>query len=131
MESEIFKILVVDDEKDIVDFVSARLVKEGYQVVTAFDGEEALAQIKAEDPGVIILDLMMPKLNGLEVLKQLREDSAGKWRPVIIVSGNAELESIKKCYSMEADLYLTKPCTMENLVKGVKSMISFIPMRLK
>jgi DNA-binding response OmpR family regulator len=131
MESEIFKILVVDDEKDIVDFVSARLVREGYEVVTAFDGEEALAQIKAEDPDVIILDLMMPKLNGLEVLKQLREDSAGKWRPVIIVSGNAELESIKKCYSMEADLYLTKPCTMENLVRGVKTMISFIPMRLK
>jgi len=96
MENEIFKILVVDDEKDIVDFVSSRLKREGYEVVTAFDGEEALAQIKAEDPAVIILDLMMPKLNGLE-----------------------------------ADFYLTKPCTMDNLVKGVKSMISFIPMRLK
>jgi DNA-binding response OmpR family regulator len=131
MGNEIFKILVVDDEKDIVDFVSARLKREGYEVVTAFDGEEALAQIKAEDPALIILDLMMPKLNGLEVLKQLRENPAEKWRPVIIVSGNAELESIKKCYSMEADLYLTKPCTMDNLVKGVKSMISFIPMRLK
>ena len=131
MESDIFKILVVDDEKDIVDLVSSRLVREGYQVVTAFDGEEALAQIKAEDPDVIILDLMMPKLNGLEVLKQLRENPADKWRPVIIVSANAELEAIKKCYNMEADLYLTKPCTMENLIRGVKTMISFIPMRLK
>lgn len=131
MESEIFKILVVDDEKEIVDLVSARLVREGYQVVTAFDGEDALAQIKVEDPDVIVLDLMMPKLNGLEILKQLRENPAEKWRPVIIVSANAELEAIKKCYNLEADLYLTKPCTMENLVRGVKTMISFIPMRLK
>jgi DNA-binding response OmpR family regulator len=131
METKTFKILVVDDEKDIVDFVSARLEREGYEVVTAFDGEEALAQIKTEDPDVLILDLMMPKLNGLEVLKQIREDLADKWRPVIIVSGNAELEAIKKCYNMEADLYLTKPCAMENLVRGVKTMISFIPMRLK
>jgi DNA-binding response OmpR family regulator len=131
MEKGIFKVLVVDDEKDIVEVVGSRLSREGYQVVTAFDGEEALVQIKAEDPDLIVLDLMMPKLNGLDVLKQVRENSPGKWRPVIIVSGNAELESIKRCYNMEADLYLTKPCTMENLVKGVKTMISFIPMRLK
>jgi DNA-binding response OmpR family regulator len=131
MEKETSKILVVDDEKDIVDPVSARLKREGYEVVTAFDGEEALIKVKTEDPDLIILDLMMPKLNGMEVLKQLRENSAGKWRPVIMVSANAELEAIKKCYNMEADLYLTKPCTMEHLVRGVRTMISFIPLRLK
>jgi DNA-binding response OmpR family regulator len=131
MENKIFKILVVDDEKDIVDIVGARLVREGYQVVTAFDGEEALARVKTEDPDVIILDLIMPKLNGMDVLKKVREDPAGKWRPVIIVSANDELETIKKCYNMEAELYLTKPCTMDNLVRGVKTVISFIPMRIK
>lgn len=130
MGKENLKILVVDDEKDIVDLVRSRLAREGYQVVTAFDGEEALEQVRAADPDVIILDLVMPKLNGLEVLKQLRGDPSGKWRPVIIVSANAELEAIKKCYNMEADLYLTKPATMENLVKGVKTMISLIPLRI-
>ncbi len=130
MGSEILKILVVDDEKDIVDLVSARLARERYQVVTAFDGEEALERVRSADPDVVILDLVMPKLNGLEVLKRLREDPSGKWRPVIIVSANSEMESIKKCYDLEADLYLTKPTTMENLVKGVKTMISLIPLRI-
>jgi CheY-like chemotaxis protein len=131
MENESFKILIVDDEKDIVEFVSARLLREGYRIAVAYDGEEALERVKSDDPDLIVLDLMMPKLNGLEVLKQVRENFNDKWRPVIIVSGNAELESIKKCYSLEADHYLTKPCTMENLVRGIQTMISLIPMRLK
>ena len=126
-----YKILVVDDEKDIVDSVSVRLQREGYEVAVAYDGEEALLQVKEADPDVLLLDLMMPKLNGFEVLKTLREELTDKWRPVIIVSANGALESLKKGYSLEADLYLTKPCSLEMLLKGIKTMLSLIPLRIK
>jgi two-component system, OmpR family, response regulator VicR len=126
-----YKILVVDDEKDIVNCVCSRLQREGYEVSAAFDGEEALFKVEEADPDAIILDLSMPKLNGFEVLKALRQKTDAKWRPVIIVSANEELESVKKSYSLEADHYLTKPCSMENLLRGVQTVLSLIPLRIK
>lgn len=125
------KILVVDDEKEINELVSARLKKEGFEVIGAFDGQEALLKIKEHNPDVILLDLTMPKMNGFEVLKEIREKFKEKWMPIIIVSGKTELDSVKKCYGMEADHYLTKPCTMDNILRGIRTMISLIPMRLK
>jgi DNA-binding response OmpR family regulator len=130
MANENFKILIADDEKDIVEFMGKKLQQEGYATVCAYDGEEALLKVKSDNPDMIILDLTMPKLNGFEVLKQLRAVSDDKWRPVIIVSGNSELESIKKGYSLEADLYLNKPCEMEHLLRGIKTLQSFIPLRI-
>jgi len=126
-----FKILIVDDEKDVIDFVQHRLLRENYEVVIARDGEEALLKVKENDPDIILLDLVMPKLNGFEVLKAVREQFNDKWRPVIIVSANEELEALKKCYGLEADHYLTKPCTMETLLNGIQTMISLIPLRIK
>ncbi len=126
-----YKLLVVDDDKEITDTLQSRLSKEGYEVVTAFDGEEALAKVKQDNPDVIILDLIMPKLNGFEVLKEIREKYKDKWRPVIILSAKTELESVQKGYALEADHYLTKPCSMENLLRGIRTMISLIPLRVK
>lgn len=125
-----YKLLVADDDADILEMLAKKLRKEGYDVVTACDGEEALLKVKENDPDIIILDLTMPKLNGFEVLKEVRTSYNHKWRPVIIVSANTELESLKKCYSMEADHYLTKPCTIDALLKGVRTMISLIPLRI-
>ncbi len=124
-----YKLLVVDDDRDIVDILKKRLLQEGYEVAVAFDGEEALSKVKEENPDVVLLDLMMPKLNGFEVLKEIRDKYRDKWRPVIIVSANAELDSVKSCYSLEADHYLTKPCTIENVLRGIRTMISLIPLR--
>ncbi|HTZ10793.1 MAG TPA: response regulator [Candidatus Margulisiibacteriota bacterium] len=124
-----YKLLVVDNEEDIVDILKKRLIQEGYEVEVAFDGEEALEKVRSTDPDLIILDLMMPKMNGFEVLKEVREKYKEKWRPVIIVSATSDLESVKKSYNLEADHYLTKPCTMENLLRGVRTMISLIPLR--
>jgi DNA-binding response OmpR family regulator len=126
-----YKILVVDDEREIVETLKNRLLKEGYAVASAFDGEEALAQVKAENPDVVLLDLMMPKLNGFEVLKEIRENHKDKWRPVIIVSAQDELDTLKKCYNLEADHYLVKPCKLENVLRGIETMISLIPLRLR
>lgn len=126
-----YKILVVDDSVDIAETVKNRLKREGYEAVSAFDGEDALVKVKEEDPDIIILDLMMPKLNGFEVLREIREKHNERWRPVIIVSAKDEIESLEQCYNLEADHYLTKPCSIENILKGVKTMISLMSARIE
>jgi DNA-binding response OmpR family regulator len=125
-----YKLLVVDDDKDIVETLQKRLRQEGYEVVVAFDGEEALNKVKEDNPDIILLDLILPKLNGFEVLKEIREKYKDKWRPVIIISAATDLETVKKSYNLEADHYLTKPCTMENVLRGIRTMISLIPARV-
>lgn len=127
----IYKILVVDDERDAAEVIKNRLIREGYTALTAYDGLEALEKIKQENPDIILLDLIMPKLNGFEVLKELRDKGKDKWRPVIIVSAQNELMSLEKCYGMEADHYLTKPCDIEHILRGIRIMISLIPARIK
>lgn len=124
------KILVVDDEKDVVFTLQKRLSMEGFDVVTAFDGEEALTRVRDSNPDVLLLDLMLPKLNGFDVLKEVRQNITDKWRPVIIISAKTELDSVKECYNLEADLYLTKPCNFENILRGIETMISLIPLRI-
>jgi two-component system response regulator VicR len=126
-----FKILVVDDEPDIVQVVSGRLAREGYEVATAFDGEEALSKFAAFDPDLVLLDLTMPKLNGFEVLKQIREKYKDRWRPVIIISAQTDLDTLRKSYDMEADHYLAKPCAMDVILRGIETMRSLIPLRIK
>jgi len=124
-----YKLLVVDDDKDAVETLEKRLAQEGYKVAVAFDGEEALLKIKEVDPDIILLDLILPKLNGFEVLKEVREKYKDKWRPIIIISAETDLEAVKKSYNLEADHYLTKPCTMDNILRGIRTMISLIPLR--
>jgi two-component system response regulator VicR len=124
-----YKILVVDDDKDIVDSLKKILERQEYEVVTAYDGEEAIAKVKETNPDIILLDLVMPKKNGFESLKEIRQQCKDKWRPVIIISAKTELESVKQCYSLEADHYLTKPSTSENILRAIETMISLIPLR--
>lgn len=124
-----YKILIADDDQDIVEYLKKRLIQEEYEVVEAHDGEEAILKVQQDNPDIILLDLTMPKKNGFEVLKEVRERFKDRWRPIIIISANTELEAVKKSYTMEADHYLTKPCTIENVLKGIRIMISLIPMR--
>ena len=127
---EEIKVLVADDEKDVLEIMAKRVAREGFAVVTAADGQEAWDKIVAESPDVILLDLTMPKMDGFEVLKKLRENPpSSKWQPVIIVSARRELEDMQKGLSMEADHYITKPCNMNDIIKGIKLMISLIPQR--
>jgi DNA-binding response OmpR family regulator len=126
-----YKLLVVDDDREIIETLKLRLLKEGYIVTVAFDGEEAINKVKEDDPDIILLDLGLPKLNGFEVLKEIREKYKDRWRPVIIISAKTELDTLKKCYGLEADHYLTKPCTMENILRGIQIMISLISARIE
>ncbi len=129
-----YKILVTDDNTDVVDILKKRLIQEGYEVIVAFDGDEAIIKIKEGKPDVVLLDLMMPKVNGFEVLKELRrlrEEEKDKWRPVIIISAKNELEAIMKCYNLQADLYLSKPCSLDDILNAIKRMITLISLRIK
>ncbi|KRK73970.1 response regulator YycF [Lacticaseibacillus nasuensis] len=112
------KILVVDDEKPISDIVKFNLNKEGYDVVTAFDGEEALAKVNEENPDLILLDLMLPKIDGLEVARQVRKDHD---TPIIMLT--AKDSEIDKVLGLElgADDYVTKPFSNRELVARVKA----------
>lgn len=125
-----YKVLIVDDDKDIVEFLHLGLSRQGYEVVSAFDGEEALVKVREEDPHIILLDLIMPKLNGFDVLKEVRAKYNQKWKPVIIISANTELESLKQCYDLKADHYLTKPVSLEKILQGIETMISLMPLHI-
>ncbi|MCM8780327.1 MAG: response regulator [Candidatus Omnitrophica bacterium] len=124
-----YRLLLADDDREVVEALKARLLKEGYDVVVAFDGQEALTKVREDNPDVVLLDLTMPKLNGFEVLKEIRERYTDKWRPVIIISAQSDLESVQKSYNLEADHYLTKPCSIEQILQGIRIMISLIPLR--
>lgn len=125
------KILIADDEPDVLSAMARKIEREGYAVIKAADGEEAWTRIQSDSPDIVILDLTMPKMDGLAVLKNLRENppSPDKWQPVIIVSARGELQDMQKGFSMEADHYITKPCKMEDVIKGIRLMANLIPQR--
>ncbi|MCL2564847.1 MAG: response regulator YycF [Defluviitaleaceae bacterium] len=114
------KVLVVDDEKNIVDIVVFNLKKEGYEALTAFDGEEGLKKVLDEDPDLILLDIMMPKMDGFEVCKKIREK---KDTPIIMLTARAE--EVDKVLGLElgADDYVTKPFGVRELMARVKANI--------
>ncbi len=112
------KILVVDDEKPIVDIEKFNLTKEGYEVSVAYDGEEALQQVKDVDPDLIILDLMLPKVDGLAVAREVRKT---KDTPIIMVTAkDSELDKVLGL-ELGADDYVTKPFSNRELVARVKA----------
>lgn len=112
------KVLIVDDEKPISDIIKYNLDKEGFQTVVAFDGEAALEQVESEDPDLIILDLMLPKIDGLEVARQVRKT---KDTPIIMLTAkDSELDKVLGL-EMGADDYVTKPFSNRELVARVKA----------
>jgi two-component system, OmpR family, response regulator VicR len=114
------KILVVDDEKPIVEILQYNLEKEGYQVVTAFDGEEALEQAKHEKPDLIVLDIMLPKKDGFTVCRQIR---ANNNIPIIMLTAK-ELETDKVLgLELGADDYVTKPFSAREVIARIKAIL--------
>lgn len=112
------KFLIVDDEKPISDIIKFNLAKEGYETVTAFDGREAITKFEEENPDLIILDLMLPELDGLEVAKEVRKTSH---IPIIMLS--AKDSEFDKVIGLEigADDYVTKPFSNRELLARVKA----------
>jgi len=118
------RILVVDDEEDIVALVRIRLEAEGYEVLVASDGQQALDTARKEMPNLIILDLMLPKIDGYKVCRMLKFDERYKKIPIILFT--ARSQSSDKDLGMEvgADVYLTKPFDPKVLLDSIKRLLS-------
>src|SRR5512139_307716 len=121
--SRSLKILIVDDEKDIVDLIAYNLKKEGYETLKALDGEKALQLIRTKTPNLVILDLMLPGIQGLEVCKRIRKVPETAVIPIIMLT--AKGEEIDKVLGLEvgADDYITKPFSVKELLARVKAVL--------
>ena len=117
------KILVVDDEIYIVHILDFSLGMEGYEVLTALDGEQALEKARAERPDLIVLDIMMPKLDGYETCKRLKADDATKAIPVILLSAKGRNVDQKVGFEVGADDYITKPFSPRKLVERINAIL--------
>jgi len=120
-------VLVVDDEDDIRRYLSAALEEAGFKVITAADGEEALAKVKAAKPDLISLDLVMPKKSGVRFHRELIKNKDWAKIPVIIVTGHARDElgrsDLKELTMSGPELYLEKPVNPENYIAAVKKLL--------
>ena len=114
-------VLIVEDEKSIVDIVRFNLEKEGYAVLTAYDGETGLAMALEKNPDIVLLDVMLPKMIGFDVCRILREK--GSSVPVIILTAREEEADKVQGLEIGADDYITKPFSMRELMARVKANI--------
>ena len=124
------KILVVDDDPDILDAVNMILESQGYQVVTAENGLQALAKIEAEEPGLMILDLLMPKMDGFALFKELQDPKWLKYKdmPILILSSVREEASrrryeLETALTLEVDDYVEKPIAPDILLERVEKLL--------
>ncbi|WP_143960060.1 response regulator transcription factor [Litoribacter populi] len=116
------RILIVDDEPNILLSLEFLFKKEGFQVLIARDGEEALELIEQSTPKVVILDIMMPKVDGYEVCQHLKKNHEEV--KVIFLTAKSKEQDIEKGKNIGADLYLTKPFSTKNLLNQVKALIN-------
>ncbi len=114
------KILVVDDERQIVKLVEINLKKHGYDVVCAYDGVEALEKVDSEKPDMLVLDVMMPRMNGFDVLKRLQANPETEHIPVIMLTAKAQDADIFQGWQSGVSSYLTKPFNPRELLTFVE-----------
>ena len=117
------RILVVDDNPANVEILQMRLLAQGYEIRTAADGEEALSAVREHQPDLILLDVMMPKLDGIEVCRRLRADPAQPFVPIILITAKSDSKDVVAGLDAGGDEYLTKPVDQVALVGRVKSML--------
>lgn len=117
------KILIADDEPNIVISLEFLLKREGYEVVVAHDGAQALERIRAERPFLAILDVMMPHRNGFEVCQDLRQDPEFKDLRIMMLTAKGRDTEVSKGLALGADVYMTKPFSTRDLIAKVKALI--------
>ncbi len=117
------RILAVDDEKHILRLVQINLEKAGYLVVTASNGREALEAVALERPDLIVMDVMMPEMDGLEALQRLKADETTAEIPVVMLTAKAQDADVFQGWQSGADLYLTKPFNPIELLTFVKRIL--------
>ena len=123
MDNKDFKILLVDDEPDILEFLSYNIIKEGYEVQTAQDGKEAIEIAKRFNPHLIILDVMMPEMDGIETCEILRQDKNFKNTIIAFLTARGEDYSQIAGFDAGADDYITKPVKPKVLISRIKALL--------
>lgn len=117
------RILVVDDEIYIVHILDFSLGMEGYEVLTALDGEQALERLKSDKPDLIVLDIMMPKVDGYEVCRTIKANPETQHIPVILLSAKGRNVDQKMGFDVGADDYITKPFSPRKLVERINALL--------
>lgn len=117
------RVLIIEDDRDIVELVRYNLENEGYQVTAATDGSTGLAQVKKSPPDLLVLDLMLPRLSGLEICKEIRRDAALNRLPILMLSARGEEADRVVGLELGADDYVTKPFSPRELVARVKALL--------
>ena len=117
------KILLVDDSGTILMMEKMILAKEPYELVTAKDGREAIDKVQAEQPDLILLDVVMPNLTGFQVLEKLRSDEATRQTPVIMVTTRGEAQNVEAGYASGCNDYVTKPIDSLELITKIRNYL--------
>jgi phosphate regulon transcriptional regulator PhoB len=117
------KIIIVDDEKDIVDLINYNLEKEGFVTIKAYDGESALELIKVKKPDMVLLDLMLPGIRGLEVCKFIRKNPDTETLPIIMLTAKGDQVDKILGFEMGADDYVAKPFNVRELIARVRAVL--------
>jgi len=117
------RILIVDDEPNIVISLEYLMRREGFEVAVAGDGEAALQAIEAQPPDLVILDLMLPKLNGFDVCQRLRSDPRWRGLKVLMLTAKGRESEVARGLALGADAYVTKPFSTKDLVAQVKRLV--------
>ena len=118
------KVLIADDEPNIVTSLEYLMVKSGYEVLTARDGEEALAMVASFQPDVVLLDAMMPRRNGYEVCQKMRERPEWNRIRIIMLSAKGREAEVSKGLSLGADAYVTKPFSNRELIARIAALLA-------
>lgn len=117
------RILAVDDEPNIVRLIQVNLERHGYQVETANNGVQALEKIRANKPDLVVSDVMMPEMDGFELLSTIKRDPALEDLPIIMLTAKTQDKNVMEGYSRGADMYLTKPFNPAELLAFVKRIL--------
>jgi DNA-binding response OmpR family regulator len=118
------KVLVVDDDPDIRELIAFKLRQQDFEVHLAADGEEALVVLRDEQPQLALLDVMMPKRSGLEVLQALRDDPETQSLPVIMLTAKAQEADVERGFDLGADDYIVKPFSPRELMSRVRAVMT-------
>ncbi|HEV3295042.1 MAG TPA: response regulator [Streptosporangiaceae bacterium] len=117
-------VLVVDDDPDVCDLVRYKLEQSGFDVRRASDGDQALREVAAEVPDLVLLDIMMPGMSGLEVLEHWRANGATEKLPVIMLTAKAQENDVERGFELGADDYVIKPFSPRELARRVTAVLS-------
>ncbi len=123
-QARVQTVLVADDDADVLNLVRFRLEREGLRVLTAGDGATALALARAEQPDVCVLDVMMPRLTGLEVVRQLREDPATAGMRIIMLTARSGDAQVDEGFEIGADDYVVKPFSPQELRQRIRAQLA-------